>query len=367
MVKIGEVPEKVGRMRNVEPLDPPLSGPMGSGTPRKSRTWPSATKSTSLDTRENRLIWVCSLLVNGGLSWRALPQLGRSYLIIWFDRGYGTRGPRGRISCSSDKIYFLVLAMLGMCFFHSLSVRLRVWTIHSGKFFFLILRQYQRKHRHSDALASPPLLKLDAFWIQWASVTVKIRCIQECTYEYGPILSKFIVLKATFAFCIISWIMSSQTYHFAMSKQREVDIAPVGNEPSDAQNDHVFASDLEKKLQHPSNMQAGVQKADLLREAWTKQGLIMVFSGWEQRHLILMWAWADNFSLLLCTFAINFADYSTQVYTPYTTSSFKQHSAMSAAKVVMNIARISAYPIIAKLGDVSMRIKNEVISALILF
>jgi hypothetical protein len=40
---------------------------------------------------------------------------------------------------------------------------------------------------------------------------------------------------------------------------------------------------------------------------------------------------------------------------------------MSAAKVVMNIARISAYPIIAKLGDVSMRIKNEVISALILF
>jgi hypothetical protein len=104
-----------------------------------------------------------------------------------------------------------------------------------------------------------------------------------------------------------------------------------------------------------------------LREAWTKQGLIMVFSGWEQRHFILMWAWADNFSLLLCTFAINFADYSTQVYTPYTTSSFKQHSAMSAAKVVMNIARISAYPIIAKLGDVSMRIKNEVISALILF
>jgi hypothetical protein len=31
---------------------------------------------------------------------------------------------------------------------------------------------------------------------------------------------------------------------------------------------------------------------------------------------------------------------------------------MSAAKVVMNIARISAYPIIAKLGDVSL-VKNS--------
>lgn len=57
--------------------------------------------------------------------------------------------------------------------------------------------------------------------------------------------------------------------------------------------------------------------------------------------------------LFLCTLAINFADYSTQVYAAYTTSAFKQHSAMSAARVVMNIARISAYPIIAKLGDVS--------------
>lgn len=56
----------------------------------------------------------------------------------------------------------------------------------------------------------------------------------------------------------------------------------------------------------------------------------------------------------MCTLAINFADYSTQVYAAYTTSAFKQHSAMSAARVVMNIARISAYPVVAKLGDVSI-------------
>lgn len=59
-------------------------------------------------------------------------------------------------------------------------------------------------------------------------------------------------------------------------------------------------------------------------------------------------------SLFTCTLAINFADYSTQTYAAYTTSSFKQHSAMSAARVVMNIARIAAYPVIAKLGDVSI-------------
>ncbi|OAA80410.1 major facilitator [Akanthomyces lecanii RCEF 1005] len=37
---------------------------------------------------------------------------------------------------------------------------------------------------------------------------------------------------------------------------------------------------------------------------------------------------------------------------PYVTSSFKTHSAMSAAHVVVNITRIIAYPVIAKLSDV---------------
>ncbi|RHZ61435.1 uncharacterized protein CDV56_104191 [Aspergillus thermomutatus] len=84
----------------------------------------------------------------------------------------------------------------------------------------------------------------------------------------------------------------------------------------------------------PKNLQAGVQRAEMLREGWTKQGLVVAFVG-----------------LFLSTLSINFADYSTQVYAPYITSAFKQHSAMSAG-VVMNITRISAYPIIAKLGDI---------------
>lgn len=41
------------------------------------------------------------------------------------------------------------------------------------------------------------------------------------------------------------------------------------------------------------------------------------------------------------------------VLEPYVTSSFKNHSAMSAAHVVVNITRIIMYPVIAKFSDVS--------------
>lgn len=37
---------------------------------------------------------------------------------------------------------------------------------------------------------------------------------------------------------------------------------------------------------------------------------------------------------------------------------------MSAARVVMNIARISAYPVVAKLGDVSIIESSKVLSCL---
>ncbi|RAH63746.1 siderophore iron transporter mirA [Aspergillus aculeatinus CBS 121060] len=93
------------------------------------------------------------------------------------------------------------------------------------------------------------------------------------------------------------------------------------------------------------SLQAGVQRAEQLRRIWSKTGLIIAFIG-----------------LFLATFAVNFADYSTQVYTAYTTSAFKQHSAMSAARVVMNITRIASYPIIAKLGDVFGRAEMFILS-----
>ncbi|KAB8225858.1 major facilitator superfamily domain-containing protein [Aspergillus novoparasiticus] len=81
--------------------------------------------------------------------------------------------------------------------------------------------------------------------------------------------------------------------------------------------------------------QAGVQRAAILQKTWSKKGMIITFMG-----------------LFLYTLATHFGDYSSQVYIPYTTSSFKSHSSMSAARVASNIASITAYPIIAKLGDV---------------
>ena len=51
-------------------------------------------------------------------------------------------------------------------------------------------------------------------------------------------------------------------------------------------------------------------------------------------------------------FANRFSVYSTLVYSPYATSSFSQHSLLSAAGVVSDITQLCAYPIIAKLEDV---------------
>ncbi|OQE42036.1 hypothetical protein PENCOP_c004G07848 [Penicillium coprophilum] len=134
-----------------------------------------------------------------------------------------------------------------------------------------------------------------------------------------------------------------------MAKQEgdiSISMVPSNNQSSQAAENAHQEENLEKQSSIPS-LQPGVYRADVLRKSWTKQGLIIVFTG-----------------LFLCTLAINFADYSTQVYAPYTTSDFKQHSAMSAARVVMNIARISAYPIIAKLGDVFGRAEMFILSIL---
>ncbi|KAL4750536.1 siderophore iron transporter mirA [Aspergillus terricola var. indicus] len=99
------------------------------------------------------------------------------------------------------------------------------------------------------------------------------------------------------------------------------------------------------ELSGSERLQAGVRRAEMLRKGWTRQGLIIAFTG-----------------LFLATLSINFGDYSTQVYVPYATSAFKQHSAMSAARVVGNITRIAAYPLIAKLGDVFGRAEMFILS-----
>ncbi|KAL4969816.1 siderophore iron transporter mirA [Aspergillus stella-maris] len=124
----------------------------------------------------------------------------------------------------------------------------------------------------------------------------------------------------------------------------EISTVPKGTadaEPAVERRDSLVKNDASDS----ESLQAGVRRAEMLRKGWTRQGLIITFTG-----------------LFLATLAINLGDYSTQVYVPYATSSFKQHSAMSAARVVGNITRIAAYPIIAKLGDVFGRAEMFILS-----
>ncbi|CAG8017199.1 unnamed protein product [Penicillium salamii] len=149
-----------------------------------------------------------------------------------------------------------------------------------------------------------------------------------------------------------------------MAKQHE-DISVAIN-PADQHNANVEAGSNDDSLEKQpsmSSIQAGVQRAEILRRSWTKKGVIIVFTGYVTADDVCVGSQLTGLGrLFLCTLAINFADYSTQVYAAYTTSAFKQHSAMSAARVVMNIARISAYPIIAKLGDVFGRAEMFILS-----
>ncbi|KIX00418.1 uncharacterized protein Z518_10557 [Rhinocladiella mackenziei CBS 650.93] len=116
----------------------------------------------------------------------------------------------------------------------------------------------------------------------------------------------------------------------------DVKLSPVGHATTTTSQDQPpeLHSDAESLHSEPESIQPGVQKAILLKKAWSPISLTIAFTG-----------------LLLTTLVLILSDYSQSVYDPYVTSSFKQHSALSAAKVVNNISRICAFPIIAKLSD----------------
>lgn len=52
-------------------------------------------------------------------------------------------------------------------------------------------------------------------------------------------------------------------------------------------------------------------------------------------------------------FADRFTVYTATTYNAFATSAFSQHSLLSAAAIVNDIAQLCSYPIIAKLEDVS--------------
>ncbi|RMD41380.1 hypothetical protein DV735_g3730, partial [Chaetothyriales sp. CBS 134920] len=83
------------------------------------------------------------------------------------------------------------------------------------------------------------------------------------------------------------------------------------------------------------SLQTGVQKALILKEVWSIPTLAIAF-----------------ISLFLCTLVFTLNDYTSGVFEPTVTSEFRQHSLMSVARLIRNIAGLCAFPIIAKLSDV---------------
>lgn len=98
-------------------------------------------------------------------------------------------------------------------------------------------------------------------------------------------------------------------------------------EHSSASLDIVSESDV--------SMQHGVEVAEALRKAWTKKPLYIAYA-----------------SLFFSALITSFASYASSTYTAYATSAFKAHSMLTTAAVVYKIARVVAYPIMAKLADV---------------
>ncbi|KAK2751042.1 hypothetical protein FQN57_000117 [Myotisia sp. PD_48] len=100
-----------------------------------------------------------------------------------------------------------------------------------------------------------------------------------------------------------------------------VDTSPVNPTPEKEPYPEGHDSETSSIHSDPESLQAGVQKAQILRKAWTGRTMTIAFAG-------------------------------SIVFDPYVTSDFQNHSMLSVTRVVGNIAGICAFPIIAKLCDV---------------
>ncbi|KAG5937468.1 hypothetical protein E4U59_004345 [Claviceps monticola] len=94
--------------------------------------------------------------------------------------------------------------------------------------------------------------------------------------------------------------------------------------------------------------QAGVQKAMALRQYMSRNVFAIVF-----------------IALILTMFADRFVVYTSSTYNAYATSAFSQHSLLSTAAVVSDIAQLCAYPIIAKVEDAIGRAEGFALATLL--
>ena len=60
-------------------------------------------------------------------------------------------------------------------------------------------------------------------------------------------------------------------------------------------------------------------------------------------------------------FFMNFTSYTSNVYDPYATSHFQGHSLITTGAIINGLVRIVAYPLLAKLADVSQRKATQIL------
>lgn len=119
--------------------------------------------------------------------------------------------------------------------------------------------------------------------------------------------------------------------------------------------------------------QAGVKKAMLLQQYMTKRSLMVAYSAYRVLEARLLLRARLHFNLrltnlhrlFLTLLANRFSVYMALTLNAYATSSFSEHSLLSAAGVVHDITQLCAYPIVAKLEDVSTSTFNDTLPTLI--
>ncbi|ANZ77654.1 BA75_05247T0 [Komagataella pastoris] len=93
----------------------------------------------------------------------------------------------------------------------------------------------------------------------------------------------------------------------------------------------------------------GVARAEMLRHAWSKKSLIVAYV-----------------ALFFAAFVFQFCGVTVKSYTPYATSSFRQHSMLTTAAVVYKIVCVITLPFVARIADCFSRVSGFFIALVFL-
>ncbi|KAI0463964.1 hypothetical protein LJB42_002974 [Komagataella kurtzmanii] len=109
------------------------------------------------------------------------------------------------------------------------------------------------------------------------------------------------------------------------------------------------SQNTDTKAQTHVTLLPGVARAELLRHAWSKKTLIIAYA-----------------ALFFVAFVIQFCGVASRAYTPYATSSFRQHSMLTTATVVYKIVCVVSLPWVARIVDCFSRVTGFFIALVFL-